>query len=182
MTLARINDNDILLRGGSDTNHGIGWYGDVKPFGPSQPDGPVIYGYHGGVLGTTVGGPTASLGWDSSQVLVANDLNVGGQLNVFGNVAANTISADNVPAVNWDQAPYVGYTTQVVADVVLSTCSNARRASGFFVIMASAYVELHPNVLDQALFKLSLLDVTDPANPVTLTYTRTAPLPRQRLL
>jgi hypothetical protein len=90
---------------------------------------------------------------------------------VAGNVTAYTISADNEPAVNWDQAPYVGYTTQVVADVVLSTCSNARRASGFFVIMASAYVELHPNVLDQALFKLSLLDVTDPANPVTLTYT-----------
>ena len=167
----RINDNDILLRGDSDTSHGIGWYGDVKPFGPSQPDGPVVYGYHGGILGTTVGGPSASLGWDSSQVVVAKDLNVGGQVNVFGNVAAYTISADNEPAVNWDQAPYVGYTTQVVADVVLSTCSNARRASGFFVIMASAYVELHPNVLGQALFKLSLLDVTDPANPVTLTYT-----------
>ncbi len=165
----RINDNDILLRGGSDTNHGIGWYGDVKPFGLSQPDGPVVYGYHGGVLGTTVGGPNASLAWDSGQVQVAKDLNVGGQVTVAGNITAYTISADNVPGVNWDQTGGGGYTNvSDSADVVLASCSNnANHPSGFFVILGSATVDVNANYFD-----LILWDITEPAIPLNLTSAR----------
>lgn len=43
-------DHDIFLRG--DTYHGIGWYGSPKYFGSSGPNGPVIYGFNGGGLGT----------------------------------------------------------------------------------------------------------------------------------
>jgi hypothetical protein len=52
----RINDGDIFLRGGHDTFHGLGWYGETMPFGGQTPDGPVLYGHNGGVLGTAFAG------------------------------------------------------------------------------------------------------------------------------
>ncbi len=172
----RINDNDILLRGGSDNNHGIGWYGDVKPFGLSQPDGPVVYGYHGGALGTTLDGPNASLGWDSTQVQVANDLNVvndvnvGGHLTVAGNVTAYSITADNEPAVNWDQTGGGGSTNvSDSADVILASCRNNANhpLGGVFVILGSATVDTGADD-----FQLILQDITDPAVPLNLTSAR----------
>jgi hypothetical protein len=48
---ARINDNDLYLRG--DTNHGLGWYGTDKAFATVAIDGPVLYGWLGGALGIT---------------------------------------------------------------------------------------------------------------------------------
>ena len=49
----RIGDSDFLLRGGIDPNHGLGWYGAAKPFADVGVDGPVLYGYGGGALGST---------------------------------------------------------------------------------------------------------------------------------
>ncbi len=59
----RINDHDLWLRGANDKNHGLGWYGPGKAWGiesrgllsefPIEPDGPVLFGWGGGVLGTT---------------------------------------------------------------------------------------------------------------------------------
>jgi hypothetical protein len=61
----RIHDKDIFLRGGTDTNHGLGWYGSnpVKSFASVQPDGPVLYGFSGGALGTTNGGQKIMMSW-----------------------------------------------------------------------------------------------------------------------
>ncbi len=61
-----INNANIYLRGGSDTAHGLGWYGSGKDFGGQTPDGPVLYGYAGGLLGTEDGGRNWSLRWDAS--------------------------------------------------------------------------------------------------------------------
>jgi hypothetical protein len=56
-----LNDNDILLRGSTDINHGLGYYGSAGNMGISTPkkrnfadtpvDGPVLYGWAGGALG-----------------------------------------------------------------------------------------------------------------------------------
>ena len=61
----RINDQDIYLRGnGGDTNHGLGWYGSGKTFASASPEGPVLYGYSGGALGTTATAKKIMLKWD----------------------------------------------------------------------------------------------------------------------
>jgi hypothetical protein len=58
-----VNDHDIFLRGGSDRNHGLGYRGS---FGGQSIDGPALYGFGGGALGTTGGGVNWSLRWDSA--------------------------------------------------------------------------------------------------------------------
>ncbi|WP_162910727.1 tail fiber domain-containing protein [Hymenobacter oligotrophus] len=69
--------HDLLLRGSTDTNHGLGFYGAGKTWtaGTAQSstataltvDGPVLYGYTGGVLGTNVAGNrTTALYWNSA--------------------------------------------------------------------------------------------------------------------
>ena len=65
---ALINTNyDLLLR---DANAGVGWYGSTggsKVFTPVGGfDGPVLYGYNGGMLGTKDGGNRTALMWNSS--------------------------------------------------------------------------------------------------------------------
>ncbi|MBU0489591.1 MAG: hypothetical protein KKD31_16735, partial [Bacteroidetes bacterium] len=58
----RINNNDLLLRGeGWNGNHGLGWYGYIenvidKKFAEVNVDGPVLYGYRGGALGSNHSG------------------------------------------------------------------------------------------------------------------------------
>lgn len=62
----RINDNDIFLRVGVDKNHGLGWFGLGKLFAGANIDGPVLYGWSGGALGTLNGGQKAALRWNTS--------------------------------------------------------------------------------------------------------------------
>jgi hypothetical protein len=65
----RMNDRDIILRGGSDNNHGIGW---KSSFAGINIDGPVAYGWSGGALGATGGGEKIALRWNSTgDVLVS---------------------------------------------------------------------------------------------------------------
>lgn len=62
----RINDNNLLLRGGTDANHGLGWFGAGKLFAGANVDGPVLWGNSGGALGTGTGaGQLAALSWDN---------------------------------------------------------------------------------------------------------------------
>ncbi|KAA9333334.1 hypothetical protein F0P96_10205 [Hymenobacter busanensis] len=64
------NDYDIYLRAPSDGNHGLGWYGvasSTKNWLGQNIDGPVLYGYGGGVLGINRGGARASvLTWNNN--------------------------------------------------------------------------------------------------------------------
>lgn len=46
-----INGNNILLRGGNDNNHGLGWFGSPKTFAGQSLDGAILYGWDGGALG-----------------------------------------------------------------------------------------------------------------------------------
>jgi hypothetical protein len=63
-----LNDNELRLRAGSDGSHGLGWYGvsnSSKNWLSQNIDGPVLYGYDGGVLGTNNGTRQSTLFWNS---------------------------------------------------------------------------------------------------------------------
>jgi hypothetical protein len=55
-------DNDLFLH--NDGNHGLGWFGVGKLFGGSSVDGPVLYGWSGGALGSSSGSQKLSLAWN----------------------------------------------------------------------------------------------------------------------
>jgi hypothetical protein len=83
----RMNLGTIWFREGTDPNHGLVYAGGAggTAFAPSpatNPDGPVLFGYGGGGLGTTNGGNKYALTWDNSQNVTVNGvLNVTGALN-----------------------------------------------------------------------------------------------------
>jgi hypothetical protein len=73
-TLRMATEGDILFKRGTDGNHGIGWYGGAKGdrdaydvgFAGTTVDGPVVYGFNGGALGSTSGGQKIALSWNSA--------------------------------------------------------------------------------------------------------------------
>jgi hypothetical protein len=64
-----LNEHDLFLRGGTDRNHGLGWYGLLpntnKYFAGIGLDGPALYGWSGGGLGSMNGGQRLSLQWNN---------------------------------------------------------------------------------------------------------------------
>jgi hypothetical protein len=147
----------LYLRGdeGVDHNHGLAYSGYGVTNFPNtnvQPDGPVLWGFTGGVLGVLDGGAQAALSWNNSSVSVANALNVGGSATVAGNLSAN-----NTPGVNWTQTTNFGEGTLVPDDAVvtLDSTSNNKPAAGYFVIMAWVFVQ--PGT---SLVSLNLYDTT----------------------
>ena len=66
----RLSDNmELYLRSGTDLNHGLAWYGTGRSFGPGpggEVDGPVLYGWNGGALGSTGSGKSVALRWDNN--------------------------------------------------------------------------------------------------------------------
>ncbi|BBM86207.1 hypothetical protein [Candidatus Uabimicrobium amorphum] len=64
------NNNDILLY--TDTAHGVGVYHPAKPFNGFASSGPVVYGYNGGALGTTVSGQKVALQWNNNNQVGIN--------------------------------------------------------------------------------------------------------------
>ncbi len=88
----RLNDNDLLLRGGGDQNNGLGWYGITKSFSGFSapgPNGPVLYGFSGGGLGTTTNGQKVAISWDSSPNVGIGTTTPGARLSL-GTDYANT--------------------------------------------------------------------------------------------
>ncbi|MEO1437036.1 MAG: tail fiber domain-containing protein, partial [Bacteroidota bacterium] len=81
----RINDNDLFLRNGTDVNHGLGWYGVQRPFPGFMFDGPVLYGFSGGALGTTASTQKTALTWNSNgNVGIGTDNPTRAKLEVSG--------------------------------------------------------------------------------------------------
>ena len=60
----RMADQGIFFRGGSDMNHGIGWF-STGSFAGVNPDGPILFGCAGGGLGSLCGTPFLALTWNS---------------------------------------------------------------------------------------------------------------------
>jgi len=81
----RLNDKIMYLRGGTDTNQGLGWFGTLNSFAGFVPDGPVLFGYGGGALGTTEFGQSEALSWDA-----------------YGNVYAGTLDLSELISDSFD--------------------------------------------------------------------------------
>jgi hypothetical protein len=91
----RINSHDLLLGSDTDPNHGLGYYGTWltnKFFAGKAPDGPVLYGFAGGGLGTTDGGQALALSWNQAGKVALDPLgaNTGGVAPglVFGDLSS----------------------------------------------------------------------------------------------
>ncbi|VVB91098.1 Chaperone of endosialidase [uncultured archaeon] len=101
----RVNDSNIWLRGGADINHAIGYYGGTKLFATANIDGPAVYGWSGGALGTTAGGQKIALYWNSAanvgigQTSPLYRLHVTNSGGFGGENADGTSQAGNVPLV-----------------------------------------------------------------------------------
>jgi hypothetical protein len=94
-SLALNTSHDLLLRGGGDTNHGLGWYGQDftslhdKLWDGADVDGPVLYGHRGGLLGTNQGGSRMSaLSWNRSGQIGIGTTNPGATLHVAGTTSS----------------------------------------------------------------------------------------------
>ena len=88
-------DSDLFFRSGTDQNHGIGYYGDGRNFGTVDipGDGPVVYGYDGGALGSNfVGIRSVALTWRrDGRVTIGTLLPKQAKLTVSGTGGVDTL-------------------------------------------------------------------------------------------
>ncbi|MBI3853139.1 MAG: hypothetical protein HY298_23050 [Verrucomicrobia bacterium] len=90
----RLDDGNLWFRGGLDRNNGLGWYGTNKSFGDFSspaPDGPILFGYAGGGLGTTTNGSHVVLSWDASQRVGIGTVTPNARLSLGGDQAASKL-------------------------------------------------------------------------------------------
>ena len=72
----RMGDNPFYLRPGSDINHGLAW---KNTYANSTIDGPVLFGFGGGALGSSQNGDKLALYWNSKGQVGIGTSNVGSQ-------------------------------------------------------------------------------------------------------
>lgn len=94
---ARLNDHDFFLRGVSEANHGLGWYGAGKTFAGANLDGLVLYGNSGGGLGSLGnGGARLSLGWDALAWAKVDPLNLNTGTVAYASLTFGTSSGEGI--------------------------------------------------------------------------------------
>ena len=131
----RINNNDMYLRDGSDVNHGVGWYGSGKTWAGVSPDGPVVYGYSGGVLGTTNGGQKSVLTWNKN-----GQVTLGSTGTAINGIIKATVNY-NIPQLGANDNEYASFTitgAQVGATVFVSPSQKLQAGIGIMYARVTA--------------------------------------------
>jgi len=171
----RINDKDLYLRGFfGDTNHGLGWYGTGKTFATVALDGPVLYGYSGGALGSYDGTiQKVVLRWDNSGKIGVGTATPNEQLEITGNLRLPATTA-TTGIIKSGANPLIhtyGGSTNFYAGVLagnLTTTGTYNTASGAVSLTnltsgqlntASGWGSLHDNTIgsENAAFGVSAL-------------------------
>ncbi|BBM86323.1 hypothetical protein [Candidatus Uabimicrobium amorphum] len=90
--------NDVYFHNDSnDLAHGIGMYHDTRKFANTNVNGPVVYGWSGGALGSTDGGQKIALRWDKDGNVGIGVMNTqGSKLAVKGKITAEEIRVINM--------------------------------------------------------------------------------------
>lgn len=87
----RLNDQVLYLRGGINGNHGLSYASPVWGV-----DGAALFGYEGGVLGSTSGGNRVALSWTGNGRVGINKTGANDTLDVNGGVTATTFTGNGV--------------------------------------------------------------------------------------
>lgn len=125
----RLNDNTLFLRPGNDTNHFIRYAGVSNTFANTAPNGPVLCGFEGGILGTTGGGERAVLQWfnNGNVAISAGSLNVGGSVATASltttNASVSNLVANNMSATN-NTTSNLAATNASINNLVASSVSS----------------------------------------------------------
>lgn len=126
---AYLNDKDLLLR--NDANHGLGWYGAGKTYAGLAVNGPVLYGYNGGGLGTVTPGTSTNLAlfWNIAGQIGIGTTSPTHQLHIHS-ASTNTLHLTGTGAnysgakLNFGDAEYV-YLHEVTDDILRIQATRA---------------------------------------------------------
>jgi trimeric autotransporter adhesin len=84
----RLNNTLLYLHSGTDVNHGLGY---KSTFASTSMDGPALFGYDNGTLGTTHGGDKMVLFWNYSGNVGIGTATPATSLEVNGNIKATNL-------------------------------------------------------------------------------------------
>lgn len=108
----RLNNARLNLRSGTFTEHQLGWFGTGIGFAGVTPDGPVLTGWSGGILGTVQGGARATVVWNSAGQVGIGTSNTQGATFAVNGTAASTAGGFwaglSDPATKCDVEPLSG--------------------------------------------------------------------------
>lgn len=90
----RLSDNAIYLRGVGDNNHGLAYRG-ITPFAGQTVDGPALFGWSGGLLGSTSGGQKIALKWNEQGNVSIGMNTFSDKLAVFGRISVESTGIGN---------------------------------------------------------------------------------------
>ncbi|MEQ8360955.1 MAG: tail fiber domain-containing protein [Cytophagales bacterium] len=146
-----IANTDIQLRGLTDTNHGLGWYGLGKLWNGQNIDGPVLYGNEGGMLGiNNLGTPIDRLRWSLTGVTVYGVFTNLSDERVKNNISEIDYGLSEVMALNpvkydwkkgFGEGTSLGFLAQEVLKVAPEIVELPENSAEF---LSMSYIELIP--------------------------------------